>query len=731
MSGKVFIGVLSSIGFIFGSLEANSGSAPQTPQVGSHQVPYCGDGPSPMHITLRHTEGKGVGYSTGYTTVDLFLSSPQLWINELTPFIDLRGHMLNNGTVGANAGVGLRYVDSRVWGANVYYDYRHTKHHNYNQISAGLETLGELFDFRIFGYFPIGKKTGLFYEPSFSHFSGNHVYMNQKREFAYISTNAEFGFSLDFFEKMPLYVATGPYYLHRKGYSAWGGALRVGATFLQCLTLQASTSYDHIFKWIGQGQIGLSVPFGGKSKIRARKHRSCKTQLALLRKATHGCDRNEIIPVGTETKATAAVSPLTGLPYTFIFVSSLGNSDGSFENPWKTVQEAEQQIKDQDIKEPVVYVSVGNGTPYQGTHTMANNERLWGSGTEHNLPLKGGSNFTIPATTSEMPIVGSSPIPHISGYDVAPLVTCADRTSVQGVKFILGENGTGVSGNNLEDCRITRCAFECKEVAATAVSLEKVTTCTLEKSTITITADDCTGFHANNCRGVTTQGCLFTENMPTQDCIHTYYEECEGDIYHAGNRHEFYRDNTSIGVSCVGTKPELRTCNIINNNLYSIERGLPCKAVAVSVSETSDFVVKEFKMRGNRCRDIGDSDSGAPIRTNRNLTCETCECSLNTFDRCTSSDSDRAVVPANLLVTHELKCTWEGNAWTNSKDLSKPSLSLDFRGEGVVEGSVTHNESSANGVAFQLEYAHYVDVASVETDPNIGDMEIKPLEEGK
>lgn len=33
------------------------------------------DGPQPMRISLRHIENKGVGYNTGYTTLETFLAS--------------------------------------------------------------------------------------------------------------------------------------------------------------------------------------------------------------------------------------------------------------------------------------------------------------------------------------------------------------------------------------------------------------------------------------------------------------------------------------------------------------------------------------------------------------------------------------------------------------------------------------------------------------------------------
>src|SRR4051812_48241979 len=87
----------------------------------------CDLGSRAAQITARHSQGAGVGYGRGYTTLEAFIAPPhcsESWI----PFIDLRGHLFNNRTFAANAGLGLRYINQKVaWGINSYYDYRQTK----------------------------------------------------------------------------------------------------------------------------------------------------------------------------------------------------------------------------------------------------------------------------------------------------------------------------------------------------------------------------------------------------------------------------------------------------------------------------------------------------------------------------------------------------------------------------------------------------------------------------
>ena len=56
---------------------------------------------NPSRISARHIENKGIGYNTGYTTLEAFLAAPtDLW--PVMPFVDLRGHIFNDGHWAAN-----------------------------------------------------------------------------------------------------------------------------------------------------------------------------------------------------------------------------------------------------------------------------------------------------------------------------------------------------------------------------------------------------------------------------------------------------------------------------------------------------------------------------------------------------------------------------------------------------------------------------------------------------
>ena len=115
-----------------------------------------------MRVGVRHIENKGVGYNTGYSTLEAFFAPYAL---SVTPFLDLRGHVFDDGKFAANAGIGIRGVTgNRIYGVNTYYDYRNTSRQHYNQVSLGLESLGIRRDFRLNGYLPVGAKISSAYD---------------------------------------------------------------------------------------------------------------------------------------------------------------------------------------------------------------------------------------------------------------------------------------------------------------------------------------------------------------------------------------------------------------------------------------------------------------------------------------------------------------------------------------------------------------------------------------
>jgi len=367
----------------------------------------CPNGKQHYRATIRHIESGGIGYEKGYTTLEAFLAlDPSQWA--VTPFLDARGHVFDNGKWAANAGVGLRALwGNRAYGINTYYDYRNAGRFHSNQIGAGIETLGELFDFRINGYLPVGTKISSPYDSTFETFSGNYMLVSQKYQSAMKGANAEFGFHFGKSALFDFYAAAGPYYFIGKiDPATWGGKARISGTFKDILTLEISDSYDRTFHNKFQGQISLSFSFGPKSKVK-EQGRACKVANTLNDRMLQPVDRQEIIVIDNTRKNTIAIDPATGLPYFFVFVDNTSSSNGTYENPYHSLAQAQTNSSPNDI----IYVFPGDGTTTgmdSGIFLKAN-QKFWGSGVSHSLPTSQGT-ISIPAQSSSSPTITNTNI---------------------------------------------------------------------------------------------------------------------------------------------------------------------------------------------------------------------------------------------------------------------------------------------------------------------------------
>jgi hypothetical protein len=398
----------------------------------------CGCGPRPARITLRHIEGKGVGYKRGYTTLEGFFPYVgESWV----PFLDVRGHIFNNhhhhhhNHWAANGGLGLRYLGNRVWGINGYYDYRQTHHHHYHQGGAGLESLGQVWDFRINGYWPFGDTSHHTQTNQFAGFSGNSLYLRNRTEFAMRGANAEIGAHVNVIDCAPLYFAAGPYYWNGHSRHTWGGEGRIRMDYMEYLRLELSGSYDRIFRGIVQGQLSINIPLGSRRQI---VDSCCDRAIALARRAVQPVDRSEIIVLDHKRSRSIAINPETNSPWVFWFVdnTSMGD-DGTFEQPFPTLLQA------QNASDPneVIYVFPGDGTP-TGMDTgivLQNDQKLFGAGIDQSLATTRGT-VTIPAQAATLPKIGGI---------ATPAVTAADNNEISGLNIFTFANNPGISATNI------------------------------------------------------------------------------------------------------------------------------------------------------------------------------------------------------------------------------------------------------------------------------------------
>ncbi len=387
-------------------LEAFFGETKKTPPPAQDVHQDCGETPSPYRASIRHIEGKGVGYNLGYTSLDLFLAPPPAIPHRFVPFLDTRLHVFDNGKIATNVGLGLRYISSSfVYGFNTYYDYRETHRQKYNQYSLGFEALGKVWDFRLSGYLPLGNQKSPFYNTKFAYFLGHQIILSQTQEMALKGLNAEAGIHIKKMKDMEFYGAFGPYYFTKAGKNAIGGRARIAGTFLNHIKAELSTSYDAIFHWVGQGELSLVFPFGPKKKIKYRA--DCTRSLRLKNLALEPPNRFEIIVVDKKKTNPVAINPATGLPFHVVFVNNLSHSLGTYESPYPTLALAQANSGPNDI----LYIFPGDGstTGMNGGIFLQDNQRFWGSGIAQPLQTAQG-NISVPAHSRTAPIITNTDI---------------------------------------------------------------------------------------------------------------------------------------------------------------------------------------------------------------------------------------------------------------------------------------------------------------------------------
>ncbi|HSX26347.1 MAG TPA: inverse autotransporter beta domain-containing protein [Chlamydiales bacterium] len=376
------------------------------------------------------------------------------------PFVDLRGHIFDDGKWAANGGIGLRsLLGGRVFGAYVYYDYRNTKHKNiYNQISFGLETLGNWWDVRVNGYVPIGSKESSAYDLAFSEFAGNNAFVTQKFEYALAGANGEIGGYLVKWRDGDLYAAAGPYYLKGTlGDGIWGGEVRFRGTYKTWLALEANYSYDHVFKNIVQGQVAFSYAFGPKCRIKKDENGCCRADVGLYNRMVSPVVKNEIIPVNHKKVESVAIDPATGEPYFFWFVDNTSHSAGTYESPFSTLVAAQNASATHDI----IYVFPGDltTTGMAAGITLKNYQKLWGSAIPHTLNTTVGSvqipSFSSGLFQNTLPSISIALVPIItSSVDPSDVVILANNNEISGL-YIQNTFGSGLTGSSITNLTIT------------------------------------------------------------------------------------------------------------------------------------------------------------------------------------------------------------------------------------------------------------------------------------
>jgi hypothetical protein len=560
---KLFILPLVCISLPYSTIEAANPSKSPSSQ------PTCNDQCQPFRISARHIENKGIGYNTGYTTLEAFLAAPtDLW--PVMPFVDLRGHIFNDGHWAANAGLGLRsLLKDRVYGAYAYYDYRDTKRKGYNQVSFGLETLGTFWDLRFNGYAVVGSRQSRPYDTQFSQFAGNNIFYTQKFQYALSGGNAEVGFYPLKMKDVTIYTGIGPYYLKGPVRGAvWGGQTRAKAMWKEYVGAELSYSYDHTFKNIVQGQVFLSLPLGPKGKVRESKGRSCMDNYLLCQRMIEPVAKNEIIPVTTKKNKNLAINPATGQPYTVYFVNNLSHSAGTYESPFSTLAAAESASQANDL----IYVYPGDltSTGLSSGVTLKNGQQLLGATINQALITTAGQ-ITLPAQAS-----GNNP-PLLSN-GAGAVVTLGNNNVVSGF-YIQNTAGAGILASGSSNATLTQNYIQGNSTTYNGIELDNVSGTISASSNTVMYQGACVNI--NNSNPISNASYLFANNtFHSEDGNYGFniaYTEGANNYFLSSNNNLYASGTAGINISCSNTVMnaphvfDVIDCNIGTDDSYGVK----------------------------------------------------------------------------------------------------------------------------------------------------------------
>lgn len=387
----------------------------------------CCEGPNTAMVALRHIEPGGIGYGQGYTSLDFFWA-PNLCGN-WTGFIDARGHIFNDGKWASNLGIGLRFLpecSDVIVGGNLYWDWREARHTTFNQLGAGLELLFPCWDVRVDGYIPVGhdKKR---YRNRFDRFKGHHALAFRKWELSLWGVDAALGRWLYRGNCFSLHAAIAGYYFGGDfDKHAAGGLFRAKVQFWDRVDLRGQVSYDHLFKWQGQGELAVNFRFGCPVNRYPRQTRCCTDILLLEERLVEQPERFEIIVTTTKKKTAPAINPITGNLLEFWFVNNTGSGgNGTIENPFPTLVQAQNASSPTDV----IYIFPGNGTDsgMNAGITLKDFQILTSSFIPFPIQTKFG-NFIIPASSTQRPTISN----------IGDVVTLANGNTISGLNI----NGT-------------------------------------------------------------------------------------------------------------------------------------------------------------------------------------------------------------------------------------------------------------------------------------------------
>ncbi|WP_291174302.1 right-handed parallel beta-helix repeat-containing protein [Gimesia sp.] len=302
------------------------------------------------HFGYRYEAGDTIGRIGGLSSFDgfipLFEGEDSNWLT----FFDARLLLDDqNNNLGSNIGFGARQYlpeQGRTIGGYIYYDTRDTGAANFDQVSGGIETLGDLWDARLNWYVPTGQtrdQIGTSHIGGGSYqFIGHYLYggtLTRYYQAAMTGVDMEAGRKIYSGTRTDIRAFAGWYHFQATGSpQAWGWKSRVESRISDVVSLNLSVQNDRVFDTTVNFAVGIQWPSitglrdGFKADIPARD------------RLGESPERLRSIVVANQEvqdpNGGLIINPATGNPYYFMHVATGGNSDGSYEDPYATLAAA-------------------------------------------------------------------------------------------------------------------------------------------------------------------------------------------------------------------------------------------------------------------------------------------------------------------------------------------------------------------------------------------------------
>lgn len=406
------------------------------------------DAPDPWmtRISARHVAGEGVGHTNSYSSLDWFVPLLPAESDSTMWFGDVRGLIFNDGEFGSNMGSGYRWFvedQNRIYGINGYWDTRKDNSLLFNQAGIGVESLGQIFDFRANGYTPAVYDTYQ-HQLGTAYFQDNRLFVASTAALSGMDAEAGVNFPT-FYQISTSLFGGGYYYDSNHTIAAAGWRVRAEAMFRDFVVVGVSVQDDELFGQTVNGMIELRHTVFHRATLarRSMRHKfrdadgSSDGQTVRHRLADPVYRRQNIVL----KEESARPATFGGAPLNFVHVVPGGAGDGTFENPYGTISTA---MLDPLAGSGVVYTPYGgtfteNVTMTAGSTLFSNGPRQFVNADFGSVPLPfSGANSSLTALPST--ILGD--------------VTLADNTVLNGFDVQGGVSGANVLGVSLANNRV-------------------------------------------------------------------------------------------------------------------------------------------------------------------------------------------------------------------------------------------------------------------------------------